>query len=376
MNFVCLVCQNSTLQPIPEFSSLPRVTSDCKPWPNSGVVAVCESCGMIQKPADKKWLQEIREVYDAYELFYQGDGSEQPIFSPSGASAPRSRLLIDYLVERLSRYGSHGRLIDIGCGTGAALRNFATALPGWSLDGSELSDKALASLRSIKGFCELYTMPLAQIPQRYDVATMIHSLEHIVDPAAAVRDALLLLKSDGSLFVQVPDIETSPFDLLVVDHRSHFTRKTLGMLVARQGAGVDVLVNTVLPKEITFVGRRGTSPPASALPSDGIRIVDSTVRWLHAVLSAASEASRSSSFGIFGSSISAMWLYGALRERVCFFLDEDKSRIGRDIDGKPILAPADVPANSTVFVPLVPAVAGPLVQRLSRLQATFVVPPQ
>jgi hypothetical protein len=205
---------------------------------------------------------------------------------------------------------------------------------------------------------------------------MIHSLEHIVDPSAAVRDALLLLKSDGSLFVQVPDIETSPFDLLVVDHRSHFTRKTLGMLVARQGAGVDVLVNTVLPKEITFVGRRGTSPPASALPSDGIRIVDSTVRWLHAVLSAASEASRSSSFGIFGSSISAMWLYGALRERVSFFLDEDKSRIGRDIDGKPILAPADVPANSTVFVPLVPAVAGPLVQRLSRLQATFVVPPQ
>jgi hypothetical protein len=57
-------------------------------------------------------------------------------------------------------------------------------------------------------------------------------------------------------------------------------------------------------------------------------------------------------FGIFDSSISGIWLYGALRDRVRFFMDEDISRVGRRIDDKPIPAASEVPTGSTVFVPL------------------------
>jgi SAM-dependent methyltransferase len=360
---------------MPEFALLPRVTSDCKPWAKGGELVVCEACGMIQKVPSDKWLREIQQIYEAYQLYHQADGAEQPIFAADGSSAPRSRLLVDYVAHRFRSHGLSGHLIDIGCGTGAALRNFSTVLPGWTLDGSELSDKALPSLRAIPGFNELYTVPLSEISQRYDVVTMIHSLEHIVDPAAILEGALGLLKPSGTLFIELPDIETSPFDLIIADHRSHFTRKTIKMLTARHGIATDLLENTVLPKEITFLGHKDGAAVISSEPTEGIRIVEQTIKWLHGTLAAATKASESPNFGIFGSSISAMWLYGPLRERVKFLVDEDMSRVGRRIDGKPILSPNEIPARSTIFVPLVKPIAAQVVRRLAPVSADFVLPP-
>jgi hypothetical protein len=230
-------------------------------------------------------------------------------------------------------------------------------------------------LRTISGFDKLYTGSLSQISQHYDVVTMIHSLEHIIDPPAMLDGVLDLLKADGTLFIEVPDIETSPFDLLVADHRSHFTRKTLQRLTARHGIGIDLLENTVLPKEITFIGRKNGAAIIPPEPAEGFRVVERTVKWLHAVLVASTDVSGSCQFGIFGSSISAMWLYGALRNRVKFFVDEDTSRVGRRIDDKPILAPSEVPAGSNIFVPLIERVAAHVVERLAHIRANFILPP-
>jgi SAM-dependent methyltransferase len=375
MKQACSVCDQIALRVISAFADLPRVTSDCKPWPSGGEVAVCEICGTIQKPASAPWLGEIKQIYDAYELYHQSEGAEQPIFCADGSSAPRSRLLINYLAQHLTNSSSAGkRLIDIGCGTGAALKNFSEALPAWSFDGAELTDNALPNLRKIPRFERLYTVPVTDIDERYDVVTLIHSLEHIVDPPVTLGGARRLLKPDGTLLVQVPDIETSPFDLLVADHRTHFTRKTLGLLAARQGIGIDVLVNTVLPKEITLIGRPSGAASISPQPTEGLRIAAQTVKWLHDLLARAEGLSAVPNFGIFGSSISAMWLYGALRGRVKFFVDEDNGRIGRFVNGVPILAPANVPPKSTVFVPLTESAALPLVRRLSHIEAKFVLP--
>ena len=70
-----------------------------------------------------------------------------------------------------------------------------------------------------------------------------------------------------------------------------------------------------------------------------------------------------------------MWLYGALREKVDFFVDEDRSRVGRQYQGRTIYLPEDVPAGADVFVPLVPDVAASVAQRCAHLPACFHLPP-
>jgi len=369
----CAVCGDDQLDAVDQFALLPRVTSDCKPFAAGGSLAVCSRCGTIQKPPDGAWISDIERIYRAYEIYQLSDGAEQPIFTPGGP-VPRSRVLVDFLVRKTT-LASEGRLIDIGCGNGAALANFSAALPQWRLDGNELSDSALGRLRRLPNFDTLYTCDPGKIPGRYDLVTMIHSLEHMLSPRSVFAVIARLLATGGRLFVEVPDVETSPFDLLVADHRTHFTCATLAHLAAGTGYAVDFIDNGVLPKEISLIAHRDAAPEPLQDAASGLAIARAATRWLSDVLAAAAEAARHEPFGLFGSSISAMWLFGALRERVSFFVDEDPARIGRHCEGRPIRAPGDVPPGAAIYVPMLPAIANRIAARYAGASARFVTPP-
>jgi len=380
-NLACGVCDgNGSLRPLPAYRALPRVTSDCKPWPVGGELSVCLACGTIQKPPTSDWLDECRRIYANYEIYHLSQGAEQVIFIPDGTAVPRSRVLVDHVLGRCA-LPETGRFLDIGCGNGAALASFGRKLPGWKLCGHELSDGALPRLLGIPGFEALHNGPLDRIPGHFDLITAIHSLEHMPAPGTMLAEALDRLTEDGTLFLQVPDIETSPFDLLVADHRTHFSRATLRQLATRHGVAVDAIENRVLPKEISLLGRRGGAVGVIAAdPAEGVALAERALSWLGNVLAAAAAAAAAAvrqgvPFGIFGSSVSGIWLYGALQEQTAFFVDEDVSRVGGHFDGTPILAPGDAPAGAVVFVPLIDSIAARVVHRLLGLPVRFVVPP-
>jgi 2-polyprenyl-3-methyl-5-hydroxy-6-metoxy-1,4-benzoquinol methylase len=371
----CAVCVSTALREIAGFSELSRVTSDCKPWPAGGKIYCCADCGAVQKIADRAWFDEIKQIYDQYEIYHLSAGAEQVIFADGADAAPRSHTLVDFVIDKAA-LPEHGRLIDIGCGNGAALANFSRALPRWRLSGSELSDKALADLRRLPNFDTLYTVDIKEVPGEFDVVAMIHALEHMPAPVETMLASRDHLAPNGTLFIEVPDLETSPFDILVADHRMHFTRATLGHLAARSGVQAFALTNEVLPKEITFLGHEASVGAASRPePQMGRRLVEASIAWLSAVQNDAKNSARAGQFGIFGTSIAGMSLYGAVREHVEFFVDEDRTRVGQSFEGRPILSPNAAPAGSTVYVPLAPPIARAVVARLSKLEARFQPPP-
>ncbi|HLG83120.1 MAG TPA: class I SAM-dependent methyltransferase [Bradyrhizobium sp.] len=374
--FKCKVCAEGRLETIGSFAELPRVTSDCKPWPAGGALSCCEACGAVQKLADAAWFEDIARIYKAYQIYELSAGAEQVIFSEAGVAQPRSGALVDFIVQNAGA-AEAGKLIDIGCGNGSALKNLSRAMPRWRLYGSELSDAAKPALQKLPNFVELYTTPAREIPERFDILTMIHALEHMPDPLGSLHDAAHLLNDDGRLFVEIPNVLTSPFDLLIADHLLHFSPAHLAHLASRAGFAVAILRDDLLPKEITMLARRGGALRERPSPERTRAAVQANLAWLVAVLAAARRVAASAeTFGIFGTSISGMWLYGALRERVSFFVDEDASRVGGSFEGVPILSPEQAPAGATVFVPLHPDVARRVAGRHAGSPAIYVEPPR
>ena len=370
----CQVCLAESLELLEEYPSLPRVTSDAKPWPSGGKLCVCHGCGAIQKLPDEKWRDEAMRIYRNYEMYHLSRGSEQLVFADSGAALPRSQQLVDFVMQRLNP-PRNGKLIDIGCGNGEALANFANVVPEWQLYGSELSDRVRPALRRLKSFINLYTVPPHEIDERFTLVTMIHSLEHMPEPLKTLRDAIQLIEPEGALFVEVPDIETSPFDLLVADHMMHFSRNSLGLLAERCGIVPFTLINDLIPKEITLLGRCGAGAKVKLDPSVGVRLARSTVQWLVEVMSQVHKLAKNGGVGIFGTSVAGMAIYGAFRERVGFFVDEDPARAGRSYDGKPVVAPKDVPKGVPVIMALPPERARRAAHRLENSGMLTVVPP-
>jgi hypothetical protein len=238
-------------------------------------------------------------------------------------------------------------------------------MPGWSLAGTEQSDATRAIVERIPRVEALHTGALANIPGTFDVISLTHVLEHIARPSELLRTAAGKLRPRGTLFVQVPDARSNPFDLLIADHISHFTTATATALMESAGFAVCASGAWVV-KEVSLVCRPSSAPPASAPAAE--RGAVAGLDWLVSVRDAAraARAAATGPFALFGSSIAATWLAQEVGGAMQFFVDEDPSRQGKPFSGRPVVSPADVPPGSTVFVGIGGGVADQVVSRLTR----------
>jgi SAM-dependent methyltransferase len=136
-----------------------------------------------------------------------------------------------------------GRLLDFGCGGGAFLDRMRRR--GWQVTGLDVSDAAVSRARRELGLRVLAgSLPHPELTgTTFDVITMLHSLEHVHAPLAALRAAHHLLAPGGKLLVAVPNIDSAAFrwcgagwaGLDLPRHLTHFTPRTLRLMLARAG---------------------------------------------------------------------------------------------------------------------------------------------
>jgi 2-polyprenyl-3-methyl-5-hydroxy-6-metoxy-1,4-benzoquinol methylase len=378
----CHVCAAPSLEEVQGFTQLCRVTSDCKPWPRGGRLFICNECRSVQKLIDREWFQEIERIYKDYTIYFQSEGVEQAVFDgTSGQAALRSVRLLEALAAHV-KLPETGRLLDLGCGNGAMLRAFSRFATGWTLAGVEMSEKNREAVESIERVEALYTCQPEQVPGRFDLISMIHMLEHIPNPVEYLSRLQDKLNPGGLLLIQLPNYPENPFDLLVADHASHFTARTAAELIGRCGYEAQAVATDWIPKELTVVARKAerdgqaravTKSEGSRLDSPGV--TKETVRWLEETRNRARLCASKGSFGLFGTSIAAMWLFAELEDSISFFVDEDPSRVGKTILGRKIYHPSEAPAGSHVFIALTTMLAELVLKRVERPDVNFYLPP-
>jgi SAM-dependent methyltransferase len=267
----------------------------------------------------------------------------------------------------------------VGCGNGALLRAFSSLIPGWSLAGTELSDKYRTVVESIEGVESLYTCSPEEVPGSFDLIVVMHALEHIPFPKEVLVKLRGKLAPEGRLVVEVPDHLRNPFDLMIADHSTHFTAGTLGALIRSAGFELNAVATDWMPKELTALARRGApGSQGDALPSaEPGRSAWLTLSWLKAVIAEARRIAALGEFGLFGTSIAATWLDAELANAPAFFVDEDPSRVRKSHLGRPIRHPRDMPPGSHVFLALPVPLAAVVKARLELApsHATYHAPP-
>lgn len=365
--FICHVCTNGDVRELAGYASFPRVTSDCKPWPSGGQLGVCSRCGAMQKIINDQWRADIARIYQDYTIYFQASGAEQAVFVGEAAQLmSRSDRLVSQIVAHVDLPAT-GRLLDIGCGNGAFLGAFSSALPGWQLAGTELSETNKATVEAIRGVEAMYTCGLADTPGCFGLISLVHVLEHIADPSEFLRIVSAKLDHEGTLFVEVPNAARNPFDLIIADHATHFTAASLTALLERAGFRITTLSEEWVSKEISVVARKGEGPSAVHAMRDSVAA--HALDWLRATREAARaihSESADARFGLFGSSIAATWLAQEVDHAMDFFVDEDIHRHGERFFDRAVLSPDEVPDGSVVFVGIAGGAAERIARRLSQ----------
>ncbi|MEI6572491.1 MAG: class I SAM-dependent methyltransferase [Alphaproteobacteria bacterium] len=365
----CSICGGNLIL-VDRYLNLPRVSSDCKPFRSGGSLAYCESCLTVSKPLTNRLRDEIKSIYENYEMYLISDGIEQKIFSEEGISKTRSELIINYLMDKI-KMDSVGRLIDIGCGDGPTLSCFSKYFPSWDLYGLEISNRNFDKLSKISNFKNLFLeFPANGI--NFNIVTMIHTLEHISNPFEFLNNSVNLLDQHGLLLIQVPNILRSPFDIIIADHLNHFTPKQLAKLVGDSGCEILYISTDICPKEITIIARKKTVD-SSILKNMNINgsfveeyDIVANIEWLNKIISQTKEITNrhNCELGIFGTTIGAAWMVNVLNNQVKFFIDEDENKIGKKLFGIPIKHPSEIKKGEAIYLPMKPSTAKAITSRL------------
>jgi len=147
------------------------------------------------------------------------------------------------LIRRVRAGAVPGSALDVGCGTGeflAALRG-----QGWEVTGVERDETAALWAREHFRLPVTTGDPDALKPGSgpFELVTMWHVLEHLYQPATALRRIASFLADDGLLLIAVPnatgrDARFYKADWIAYDtprHVSHFSATSLPALLARAG---------------------------------------------------------------------------------------------------------------------------------------------
>jgi SAM-dependent methyltransferase len=184
-----------------------------------------------------------------------------------------------YYLGRLMEGGvRHGRLLEIGCGTGTLLLE-AERL-GWQALGVE-PGRAAAQVARERGATVVQGWFPADLPADagpFDAVAVLDVLEHFAEPLRFLTELRTHLSPGGRLLVQVPNwdsllvrLEGHRSSVVAPGHWTYFTPRTLTSLLARSGFRV-LSIETV----VSELDRILIHPPAQI------------AHWLHALRPTAS----------------------------------------------------------------------------------------
>jgi len=193
----------------------------------------CNRCGLIYvQPRVKSEI--VRSAYEnsTDELYVSQAAARLNTFKSN------IRLVENYAPSR-------GRILDVGAAAGFFMK--AAQENGWEVYGVELSKWLADHGNSNFGFnIKACALKDAKFPNHYfDVVTMWDVLEHTLDPSGELQEISKILKPDGLLVINYPDIGTAMAKLagrrwwfLLSGHLFYFDQKTIKIMLENAGFSV------------------------------------------------------------------------------------------------------------------------------------------
>lgn len=211
----------------------------------------CSECGLVYvNPRPNP--QELQGYYS--KEYYESN------WSVVGELDSRLFLDLNRRIEYVGRYKKSGRVLDVGCGSGDFLGEMKAI--GWDVYGVDASrsacDRAVAKIGT-----NIYCGSLDDchfVGEFFDVVTMWHVLEHVDDPNATIKEIGRILKNDGLLILEVPNIDSPIYKatrqyysaLDVPRHLIHFSLKTIERLIVRNGFRIIMVNSQTLEMPLIF----------------------------------------------------------------------------------------------------------------------------
>ncbi len=190
---------------------------------------LCTSCGLVYQ-SPRMSAAELDDFYQAeYRQLYQG--KEDPIQKDLVVQRKRAEAALAFMHDRVPAISRH---LDVGCSAGLLLQRFQTVY-GCQPYGVEPG-------RAYREYAQNQGLPVAASleelaalhPDRFDLVSMMHVLEHMADPVGYLSQLRQgYLSPSGWLLLETPNLYAH--DCFETAHLFAFSAHTLQQVVRKAG---------------------------------------------------------------------------------------------------------------------------------------------
>lgn len=233
----CVLCKSSALKEL-------YITRD-RHYGIEGEFKIdqCTNCGLVflnPMPSEQYLNSLYPETYYSYQDFYDKEMSFL------------KRMYHNFITAKTfdPDFKKAGNFLDIGCGSGKYLYKMRNK--GWDVFGVEVNKNA-AILGNDLEKLNIHNGNLLSAnydSESFDYVRSNHSFEHITNPNETLDEIYRILKSDGKLFIGVPNIDSFNAKLFkkywwylgAPVHPFNYSAKTLTRLLESHGFLVEKII--------------------------------------------------------------------------------------------------------------------------------------
>lgn len=228
----CIICNNNRLELVKKSV---RDHKDIS-------VKMCVNCQHQQLDLLPS-LEHLQEYYDQ-------DRQAKSVYTNIDIEVSKSKSHFDItrrinLVQKYIENKEKAKVLEIGTGYGFFIKEME--MEGYQIEGIEISQSRRDIARDICNSSIYHYNLLKEVPQemvgKYDIIVMFQVLEHIPDPNLFLKNVRNLLKNEGKVIIEVPNlndhllgISKEYFDFFYQEaHISYFAPKSLEVLLNQCG---------------------------------------------------------------------------------------------------------------------------------------------
>jgi len=342
----CPVCDNYPLEYLPINQAFFRHLDFTTVKP-SGVIGRCPACQILINILQDNEVVKVSHLYASVE--YSQSKQTDQTFMVKEYTLPVSRSFLQ--AELVGPYLTMEKpiILDIGCFDGSLLVEFDRRLPGSELHGYDVNEHCRKFFPRKDNF-HFWTADLGNLPAGFDLICVSHSLTLVHNLVEFFHQIKRLLKPQGLLFIQGPDISHNPHAILQGDQYQCFTAQILKNLLNHFGFDLIPLEQHWFNRDLVVLAQ----PNAGQSPSCRYEEDNSIYRCLAYINEQAAKLQNlvnSHRTIVLGTTINAAFVDSVIGPRLAVFADENPHRLGRRFRDKAVIHPQNLQDNDTVIIP-------------------------
>jgi len=213
---------------------------------------ICKNCSLVMvnpRPSNEWYSTFYKEWF--WTVYIGGKKSAKDLYQDDQQEY-KGKLIGDLIMSRASYIKTSSQnYLDIGAGLGGLVGYIKSQNNDWNVVAVEPSKEAAELIRSKNNnTIHVFENSLEEInliAEKFDIISLIHVLEHCLNPTHFLSQVRGMLKDDGIFYIEVPDLYSDHWigkDFFHIAHAFLFDKETLKLALNKAGLDCIEFVNS------------------------------------------------------------------------------------------------------------------------------------